>query len=92
MGRDVYLRYTPAIEAMVVVGVAAISSEFRRPFSRWILVGLAAIVDAVNAYDISGVKIEKHTPVADTETVEPVMAGKRFSIILAGFSIARERS
>lgn len=62
------------------------------PSSRGTSVSLAAIVDTVNARDINEIKIEKHAPVAGTETVEPVPAGKPFGITLAGLSIARERS
>lgn len=53
---------------------------------------LAAIVDAMNAQDISGIKIEKHTPFAGTETVKPIPVRKHFGITLASVSIARERS
>lgn len=56
------------------------------------LIRLAAIVDSVNTYDLRGVKIEKHTPFANPETVEPLPVGKHFGIALSGFSLARERS
>ena len=49
-------------------------------------------MDTLNAQDINGIKIDKHTPFAHTETAEPVPVSKHFDITLASFSIARELS